>query len=166
MKSMSIVTLAVLALLFLSCNNRETNPTSSAPGTGSFTKRAADPHGLITTQVLMRVGTTDNIISDATVQLLKKNGKTLIGDFQFQPPGDPYPGYWRYFDVDTTETYVLKCVVPPEYSGRAVFSCLTAQYGVGTIYDSVFTLKPSDWFWSPAWGQAEVYPRQFYISNQ
>ncbi len=135
-------------------------------GNETLLKQRVSHTGLITTQVLMHTDAGDVLVSDAIVQLYAKNGKTLIAEFQFQPAGDPYPGYWRCFNVDTSATYVVKCIPPAQYSGRTIFSCLTAQFGVGTINSASFTLKPSDWLWAPVWGQGQAYPRQFYISTQ
>jgi hypothetical protein len=165
MKIASVLAFIAILLLLPSCKEA-TTPISSDSFIRDLAKRPAHAQGMITTQVLMRVGTTDYIISNATVQLYGKNGKTLIGTLQFQQPGDPFPGYWRYYGLDSTQTYVLKCILPPEYSGRPVFSCLTSQYGVGTINEAYYTIKPTDWFWDYNFNQGGAYPRQFYIATQ
>jgi hypothetical protein len=169
----SVITIAAVTILFFSCN-KENVPISSGTSTDNLLKRPSATPGLITTQALMRVGSVDNIISDATIQLLDKNSKRVLGTLTFQAPGDPYPGYWRITVDDISKTYFLRCIPPAEYQGRLIFSCLTAQYGVGTINSTDFSITPSDWiqFNNPsltAWLNGidmQAYPRQFYIATQ
>ncbi|TLY27986.1 MAG: hypothetical protein E6K56_10720 [Ignavibacteria bacterium] len=165
--------LSACLIASLGCRGTSDNPTTIDPfrkieslTTSHLNSATTISYGMITTQVLKHVpfnGAIDSIITTATVQLLDSSG-IFIKNFEFQPSGDPYPGYWRCDSVDTAKTYIIQFLTEQfDTNSWVYFSCLTAQYGVEEIYGNRYLVVPSDFVYEPVWGEGQAYPRQFYV---